>query len=93
MILLTYTFGKQHIYSSFKNELENTHTQILVSIFNNYTVLNNDIDIENIFTFSNDSYNKYVFYNYKKSIFCKNSEYLKYLYNIRLLIRSIISET
>ena len=71
-----YTFGKQHIYNAFKNELENTHTKILVSVFNNYTVLNNDTDIENIFTFSNGSYNEYVFYNYKESIFYKNSEYL-----------------
>ena len=92
--ILTYTFGKQHIYSAFKNELENTHTKILVSTFNNYTVLNNDTDIENIFTFYNGSYNNnYVFYNYKDSIFCKNSDYLKYLYNIRFLIKSITSET
>ena len=39
--ILTYTFGKQHIYSSFKNEFEKTYTKIYVSVFNNYTVLNN----------------------------------------------------
>ena len=99
--ILTYTFGKQHIYSSFKNQLDNKPTKILVSIFNKYTVLNNEIDIENIFTFSNGSqYNndqtqdKFVFYtglkyNYKDNIFYKNSEYLTFLYDMRLLIRSI----
>ena len=34
-----------------------------------------------------------MFYNYKDSIFCKNSNYLKDLYNIRLLIKSITCET
>ena len=34
-----------------------------------------------------------MFYNYKDSIFCKNSDYLEDLYNIRLLIKSIISKT
>ena len=58
---------EKHIYSSFKNELDNNPTKILISIFNNYIVLNNDIDIENIFTFSNCSQNKFVFYNYKNS--------------------------
>jgi hypothetical protein len=93
--ILTYTFGKQHIYSSYKNELDNYQIKILVSSFYNYVVLNNDTDIENIFTFSNgNSYNNnYVFYNYKESIFYKNSDYLKYLYDICLLIKSIISET
>ena len=93
--ILTYTFGKQHIYSAFKNELDNYQIKVLVSIFNNYTVLNNDTDIENLFTFSNgNSYNNnFVFYNYKESIFCKNSDYPKYLYNICLLIKSITSET
>ena len=32
-------------------------------------------------------------FNYKESIFCKNSDYLKYLYNIHLLIKSITNET
>ena len=94
--ILTYTFGKQHIYSAFKNEFDNYQIKILVLTFNNYTILNNETDIENIFTFSNDSYknnNNNVYYNYKDSIFCKNCDYLKYLYNIRLLIKSIISET
>ena len=93
--ILTYTFGKQHIYSSYKNELDNYQIKILVSSFYNYVVLNNDTDIENIFTFSNgNSYNNnYVFCNYKESLFYKNSEYLKGLYNIRLLIKSITSET
>ena len=93
--ILTYTFGKQHIYNAFKNEFDNYQIKILVSSFNNYTILNNETDIENIFTFSNESYNNNnnVFYNYKDSIFCKNSDYLKDLYNIRLLIKSITSET
>ena len=56
--ILTYTFGKQHIYSSYKNELDNYQIKILVSSFYNYVVLNDDTDIENIFTFSNgNSYN------------------------------------
>ena len=31
--ILTYTFGKKHIYAAFKNELDNKHTKILKSIF------------------------------------------------------------
>ena len=46
-----YTFGKQHIYNAFKNELENTYTKILVSVFNNYTVLNNHTDVEYIYIY------------------------------------------
>ena len=75
--ILTHTFGKQHIYSAFKNELDNKPTKILISIFT-YKVLNNDIDIENIFTFSNGSQDKFVFYNYNDSIFYKNNEYLTF---------------
>ena len=47
--MLTYTFGKQHIYSSFKNEFEKTYTKIYVSVFNNYTVLNNDTDTKKVY--------------------------------------------
>ena len=56
MMILTYTFGQKHIDSAFENQLENKHTKILVSIFDKYTVLNNDIHIENIFTFNNGSH-------------------------------------
>ena len=105
MMILTYTSGQKHNDSAFENRLENKRTKILVSIFDKYTVLNNDIHIENIFTFNNGShYNhdpadyNFVFYSglncyYKDSLCYKDSEYLKYVYNICLLLRSIKSET
>ena len=81
-----YSFGDKHLYTSFKNEFEDKTTKIKISIFYNYRILDDDINIEDIFIFNND-----IIYNYNDSIFYKNIRELELLYNIRYLIKSVIS--
>ena len=78
--------GDKHLYNSFFNELQNKPTKLKISQFYNYRILDDDINIEDIFIFNNN-----IIYNYKDSIFCKNTRELELLYNIRYLIRSVIS--
>ena len=49
-------------------------------------ILDDDINIEDIFIFNNN-----IIYNYKNSIFYKNTRELELLYNIRYLIKRVIS--
>ena len=81
-----YSFGDKHLYTSFKNDLQDKPTKIKISSFYNYHVLDDDINIEDIFIFNNDS-----IHNYKDSIFYTNIRELELLYNIRYLIKSVIS--
>ena len=84
--VIFYSFGDKHLYNSFKNELQNKPTKLKISQFYNYRILDDDINIEDIFIFNND-----IIYNYKDSFFYKNTRELELLYNIRYLIRSVIS--
>ena len=84
--ILLHTLGNKHIYNSFLNELEQTPIKINRSNFYNYKVLNDDSNIENIYSFNNR-----IVTDYKDSIFFRNSNYLEHLYKLRFLIRSITS--
>ena len=84
--ILLHTLGNKHIYNSFLNELEQTPIKINRSNFFDYTVLDDDSNIENIYSFNNR-----IVTDYKNSIFFKNSNYLEHLYKLRFLIRSITS--
>ena len=84
--VLFYSFGETHVYNSFFNELQNKPTKLKISQFYNYRILDDDINIEDIFIFNND-----IIYNYKDSFFYQKKNELELLYNIRYLIKSIIS--
>ena len=49
--ILLHTLGNKHIYNSFLNELEQTPTKFNGANFFDYTVLNDDSNIENIYSF------------------------------------------
>ena len=84
--ILLHTLGNKHIYNSFLNELEQTTIKFNRTNFFNYTVLNDDCNIENIYCFNNR-----IVTDYKDSIFFRNSNYLEHLYKLHFLIRSITS--